>query len=416
MKICPKCRSTYSEEMKFCKKCGTPLAVMAAGVQGQNMRQRPAGVQGQNMQQRPAGAQNQNMQQRPAGAQRQNVQQRQGAADKKKKKPALLIAIIAAILIVVAAVILALFKFTDIFDSGSSPTRVEDDDRDRDEDADDTDESSDEADESETESETEAWETADINAVDEEIQTIRGSLSKNGEAYELCLDEAMSFYVNDMEGTPVLLDTRDKITVSVADNSYKMYADHEVSVTGSMFLDGEDLIILLEEIEALDLDTNPLVEVSVGTHNYEIIMSNGTWQDAFNECIERGGYLARIDSAEEYDKVVSMIKSAGNPSETHYYLGGRRDSDGTEYYWVDTDNEFTGELLNSADSWTSGYWFKGEPSFKDAGTGQYNGIEEAYLNLFCVNGVWYLNDGSGDFYGNYTSLLSGKIGYVMEYE
>lgn len=43
-------------------------------------------------------------------------------------------------------------------------------------------------------------------------------------------------------------------------------------------------------------------------------------------------------------------------------------------------------------------------------------IPEDVMNLFCVNGTWYLNDSSGDLVGNYSGVLSGKVGYIVEYE
>ena len=65
MKICKKCRVTYSDEMKFCKRCGTPLVV----VQNQ---QKPGNMQHQGAGQKAAG---QNMQQKAGNVgQRQNAQ------------------------------------------------------------------------------------------------------------------------------------------------------------------------------------------------------------------------------------------------------------------------------------------------------------------------------------------------------
>lgn len=423
MKICKKCRVTYSDEMKFCKRCGTPLVVVQNQQKPGNMQHQGAGQKaaGQNMQQKAGNVgQRQNAQQRAAGVQQKTAgaQQKKPVvkAEKSSNKVGFIIAIIAAVLIVIAATVLILFKLTDVFDSGSNSNRVEADDDNDKNDKDDDEDTDDEESDEESESETEPGANADINAVVEEVQTLTGQFLENDGDYVLVFEDALSFYVNDTAYEPVMMEDVEEISVVNLDSTYKKYADHEVAVTGSVFAEDDGLIIMAEDIEALDLDVNPLVEVSVGTHNYKIVMSNGTWQEAFDTCLAQGGYLARIDSAEEYDKIVSLINSAGNSKETHYYIGGRRDADGTEYYWVDSENNFTGELLNSSDSWTNGYWYKGEPSFEDAGSGQYNGIDEAYLNLFCVNNVWYINDGSGDFYGNYPSLLAGKIGYVMEYE
>ena len=36
------------------------------------------------------------------------------------------------------------------------------------------------------------------------------------------------------------------------------------------------------------------------------------------------------------------------------------------------------------------------------------------MNLFYVNGTWYLNDSSDNLAANYPSLLSGKVGYIIK--
>ena len=38
------------------------------------------------------------------------------------------------------------------------------------------------------------------------------------------------------------------------------------------------------------------------------------------------------------------------------------------------------------------------------------------MNLFCVNNKWYLNDSSMDLVGNYPDFMTGKVGYIVEYE
>lgn len=170
-----------------------------------------------------------------------------------------------------------------------------------------------------------------------------------------------------------------------------------------------------QEQERLEKEQAEREAKELAIHNYEFVIKDCTWQQAVQECKDRGGYLVRINSAEEYQHIIGLMGQSY--SKIHFYLGGRRDADGKEYYWVDVDNVFMEGCLNQGDSWTNGYWFRDEPSFKDVGSGAQNQtIDEAYMNLFCVSGTWYLNDSSDDLAGIYPDLLSGKVGYIIEYE
>jgi len=169
-----------------------------------------------------------------------------------------------------------------------------------------------------------------------------------------------------------------------------------------------------EAKEQAEREAKEKAERELAIHNYEIVISDCTWQQAYDDCKNRGGYLVRINSADEYRHIVGMLQ---NYSKIHFYLGGRRNADGQEYYWVDNDGAYMEECLNPANSWTSEFWFRNEPSYVDAGSGaQGRDVEEAYMNLFCVSGTWYLNDSSGNLAGDYPSLLAGKVGYIVEYE
>ncbi|MCD8157129.1 MAG: C-type lectin domain-containing protein [Clostridiales bacterium] len=91
-------------------------------------------------------------------------------------------------------------------------------------------------------------------------------------------------------------------------------------------------------------------EEDTSLHSYQIVIADCTWAEAMQQAQEMGGYLVRINSQEEYDAVIALLE-AGDYAKYHFYLGGRRDSDGTDYYWVDTDNFFVGECLNDSASW-----------------------------------------------------------------
>lgn len=145
-------------------------------------------------------------------------------------------------------------------------------------------------------------------------------------------------------------------------------------------------------------------------HRYEYIKSDCTWTEAFQECINRGGYLARINSSEEYEYIRKEISKSGMTN-VFFRIGGRRDSNSKDYYWVNQDNRLFGEKLNSDDSWCADEWKNGEPSFKDGS------LEELYMDLFFYDGekrfVW--NDVPDDMLAA-EPAYSGNLGYICEYE
>lgn len=149
-----------------------------------------------------------------------------------------------------------------------------------------------------------------------------------------------------------------------------------------------------------------------GIHRYEYVQKDCTWQEAFEECLSRGGYLARINSREEYEYILDEIQTLGMEN-INFFLGGRRDIDGTEYYWVDENDQLYGEQINSGDYWCRDEWLAGEPSFRD----DILDLEEDCLDIFYHGntGKWVWNDVTNDI----LSILpgySGKIGYICEYE
>lgn len=145
-------------------------------------------------------------------------------------------------------------------------------------------------------------------------------------------------------------------------------------------------------------------------HRYEYILDDCTWQEAFENCINKGGYLVRINSSQEYQAIRKEISSR-KMTDIYFRLGGRRDSQSQDYYWVNEDNKLFGEKLNSDSSWCSAEWMQGEPSYKDGS------LEERYMDLFFFDGekrfVW--NDVPDDMLAA-EPAYSGKVGYICEYE
>lgn len=149
-------------------------------------------------------------------------------------------------------------------------------------------------------------------------------------------------------------------------------------------------------------------------HTYRIVAADVTWEEAFQDAIQDGGYLARINSEEEFQTIVNQLNNEG-AANMHYYLGGQRDSNNV-YHWINTNYQFFSEDLTGGDYWASKHWYAGEPSLTDTGTDA-NGrtIDENCMGLTCVDGTWYLNDTTDDLVGNYPDWLTGKVGYIIEY-
>lgn len=144
-------------------------------------------------------------------------------------------------------------------------------------------------------------------------------------------------------------------------------------------------------------------------HNYELIVSDCTWQEAYDSCQNKGGYLATIDTPEEFDYILSMINDQGL-SDKIFYLGGSR-GDGETYYWIDRDGTYYGDALNgNNDVWLSSVWLSGEPSFYDGD------VSENVLAMFYYknDGRWVLNDDPDDVLA-VVPYYSGRMAYICEY-
>lgn len=138
-------------------------------------------------------------------------------------------------------------------------------------------------------------------------------------------------------------------------------------------------------------------------HRYQYVVEDCSWPEAAERCREKGGYLAVINSQEEYDYIIQELE-ANHLEKTMFFLGASR-GEGSEYYWMDTDGEFTGEPLNGA-----GQWMQGEPSFQDGE------IEENVMAMFRYEeeGCWVWNDIPSNILESF-SYYSGKIGYICEF-
>lgn len=189
------------------------------------------------------------------------------------------------------------------------------------------------------------------------------------------------------------------------------YVGTEVEIKGSLTAasSGEFCLRLVKvdiKKEAYQEETVQGEENAFENHQYYLIVDDVTWQEAFDDCISRGGYLAQINSEEEFQLVIRMIEDE-NKQNIHFYLGGRREESGREYRWVNAENQFVGDMLNPEGTvWTSSYWMENEPSFISEEE------NEMFMNLIYYKERWVLNDVPMDI----TRYYPGKTGYICEIE
>ena len=147
-------------------------------------------------------------------------------------------------------------------------------------------------------------------------------------------------------------------------------------------------------------------------HNYEIITADVTWEEAFEDCIRRGGYLCRINSEAENNEIKSILNDKNVKGVV--YLGGIRDESSNEYHWIDSERRAFDEVINSDDYVK--YWYSGEPSFSDVVDDKE--IPECYMSIIYPKAVddWVWNDVSNDVLSLAPNYYSGRLSYICEFE
>lgn len=196
---------------------------------------------------------------------------------------------------------------------------------------------------------------------------------------------------------------------------YDGYEDMDVygDETGDDWGSGSDDsdLLLNGEDEFADADQGEDDDASrEGIHSYTVTVSDCTWEDAWYACESQGGHLATIDSREEWDYLINLLKQQ-NTGAYYFYLGGARDMNDVSYYWLDRERMPYGNPINSNLFWGSDLWLEGEPSFQDGDT------PETSLAILYMKSSdrWVLNDVANDTL--YTEqYLAGKVAYICEFE
>ena len=122
-------------------------------------------------------------------------------------------------------------------------------------------------------------------------------------------------------------------------------------------------------------------------HTYEFVRGMYSWEEAQKTAKEKGGYLVRFDSEDEFKYVVAEIAKKGY-QDTNFIIGARRADGSKDYYFVDADDKPVGGKLNAASSWTTAYWASGEPTY------EWDGEQEwiVAVEYKAAEAKWTLND------------------------
>lgn len=245
---------------------------------------------------------------------------------------------------------------------------------------------------------------AEINGVDDAYVYVEGTVEQREGLTVLKLPKKMSVCALDPEEEIV---QGNKITYFVLDgDDINEILGSEVSIKGKLSAGTSGDFYL--EVVKLDVEQEAPMqeETDYKSHRYQFIVDDVTWGEAYADCKNRGGYLVQFNSQEEFQEVTRMIEEE-NMQNIHFYLGGRRDLGTSEYYWIDSNNSLTGEVLNPGGSaWAAGCWMENEPSYLS------EDIDEMYMNLVYYQERWVLNDVGEDI----TMYYPGKTGYICEFE
>lgn len=178
----------------------------------------------------------------------------------------------------------------------------------------------------------------------------------------------------------------------------------------------EDSVLEDEELSIDEEQSDELFD-DVGVHTYELIVSDVTWTEAYEQCLRMGGHLVRINSDEECNVILNQIYSEGK-EKIKFWVGGYRDEN-DDYRWVYNDSYedrfplIFGDVVINSDPMYKDYWLDGEPSLYDE-TIQSN---EDRMNMFYMKSLdrWVWNDVPDDVL-SVASFYSGSMGYICEYE
>ena len=85
------------------------------------------------------------------------------------------------------------------------------------------------------------------------------------------------------------------------------------------------------------------------------VYEGNTWKVAYANCTAIEGKMITFESKKEFEYVAKDLSDQGL-EDYIFFIGGRREKNSQWYYWVDENNELTGDPLNGLDSWMTECW------------------------------------------------------------
>ena len=139
-------------------------------------------------------------------------------------------------------------------------------------------------------------------------------------------------------------------------------------------------------------------------HRYVIERANVSWVGAQDRCLASGGYLAVINTRDEFNKITALADEQGIEC---LWIGARRDVASNTFVW-ERDEKIDSNM--DPNDRRMSLWANGEPSFIDG-----DGTSEDYLMLWNHDGRWSYWDSQNDLAGKYFGWR-GRIAYVCEFD
>ncbi len=374
--LCPKCGCQIPNDSKFCEKCGTPIT---------NFPSQPPN---------------------PSSDPPHFVLPPQKKQNSAKLVIIICVAVICVLLLSAGLLVAAkkyIFSEDDIATEASSQSDSKDG----------TSVQSEDDGEGDPEEAKEDW--ADIDASEDPNVEISGKL-KYGQNKNIAvrLEQPCSILALNADDEAQLLEdvTGIRVTIdpslNVGPPQLEKYSGYQVRIAGPMRVSNDKACVTAQQLEVID--ENYYDSEEGGIHRYTYHVDDCTWNQAFEKARQAGGYLARVNSRDEYTYILSEIHKNGH-DKIQFRVGGRRDPDSKNYYWVDENNQTYGDIINGPDYWASSEWLQNEPSYRDGK------IEECYLDFCYYKNMerWMWNDVPDNIIA-VVPYFSGQIGYIVEYE